>query len=190
MIKENVRDLDFENDPHLFTVYFQEILGITNDIGFSAQNLNGSMKEPELFFYFLRNLFFSIGRLTQFLWPTQNRGRGRFRASKLRERLGIEGEWYLKDLKFRNDLAHFDERIDDWNQTSPRRNMARKCIGPRGMFGGDGLDQKSDFLEVFFTDDSVAVFASNEYKIQEAMDEVAALQEKVAAALKNAREQC
>lgn len=48
-----------------------------------------------------------------------------------------------KDILVRNDLEHFDTRIDDWVENSTKRNYADRNIGPVSAIVG--LDIKDNF---------------------------------------------
>ncbi len=42
----------------------------------------------------------------------------------------------LKSRRLRDHLEHFDERLDDWRDSSTHHNFAQDNIGPVGALGG------------------------------------------------------
>jgi hypothetical protein len=57
----------------------------------------------------------------------------RTRGATLRQQLEIaDGNHVLRSRTLRDHLEHFDERLDDWAQTSPNRNYVQDSIGRWG----------------------------------------------------------
>lgn len=175
--------LDFDEDPRLFEIYLGELGQICNDswscIEKMRPNLEGKNGDTLEFFFYLRIFVFSVGRLVQFLWPARDQGQVGRRAAALRSKLNITKNWYISDTSFRNDIVHFDERLDHWCLNSPHRNLSRHNIMPRGAFGGTKFDQSGDHLECYFNDEHIAVFAGTEFDIQKAADDVGKLAKKI-----------
>lgn len=180
----NLREkLDFEADPYLFEIYLSELDRICRDsmlcISKMYPILKGKNQDPSEFFFYLRIFVFSVGRLVQFIWPVRNQGQVRRRATALRSKLKITKSWYISDTSFRNDIAHFDERLDHWCLNSPHKILFRQNIIQRGVIGGDNFNQSGDHLECYFSDEDIAIFAGTEFNIQKAVDDVEKLAKKV-----------
>lgn len=59
------------------------------------------------------------------------------RGPAIRQELDIHGdEWNIQSKDLRNDLEHYDERLEGWYVTSPRRNMADMGLMPRNAIAG------------------------------------------------------
>jgi hypothetical protein len=91
----------------------------------------------------------SITRISLALWPSSNglnskkpdeqkHARARLNRGKLlRERLEIteDDREIIGDRKFRNHLAHIDERLDDWI-ASGNKSYLSNVLGPRSSISG------------------------------------------------------
>jgi hypothetical protein len=56
------------------------------------------------------------------------------RASRLRELLGLQPDDHpLKSRQLRDHLEHFDERLDDWSETSESHDFVQEHIGPESQ---------------------------------------------------------
>ena len=61
----------------------------------------------------------------------------RARAEFLQEVLGLTNQEHaLKNRTLRDHLEHFDERLDNWQQTSVNKNYVQDYIGPKGGIAG------------------------------------------------------
>jgi hypothetical protein len=58
------------------------------------------------------------------------------RTRRLRKRLGIHRDKILNSTDLRNDLEHFDQRLDNWTQTSTALNISMFNVGPKSMIHG------------------------------------------------------
>jgi hypothetical protein len=58
------------------------------------------------------------------------------RAIALRTELGLPEEHVLKSRKLRDHLEHFDQRLDDWEESSKHRNFVQDNIGPENAIVG------------------------------------------------------
>ncbi len=71
-----------------------------------------------------------------------------------------------KDIDIRNDLEHFDDRIDNWIKNSKTHNFADKNIGNIGPTQAiNGLDPKDSF-RWFVPEKKVIYFADDEYNLE------------------------
>ncbi|NWB64550.1 hypothetical protein HX880_36890 [Pseudomonas sp. F1002] len=71
----------------------------------------------------------------------------RMRSSEILKALNIlEPEHILKSRTLRDHLEHFDERIDNWMQTSKHQNFVQDNIGPLGAIkGSDQSDMMRNY---------------------------------------------
>lgn len=90
-------------------------------------------------------------------WPTDRKKE--MRGKYLREGFSCQNSIeFFKARKFRNHIAHMDERLDDWWLSSKRRNIARKIIGGSNAVVGLDADDMFERLdpangELFFRGD-------------------------------------
>lgn len=92
----------------------------------------------------------------------------RARGAHLQASLGVDDSHPLKSRSLRNYLEHFDEKLDDWAESSINRNMADQIIVPRRdmiSFGTSGTDQ--DILRLFETDTANYIFRGEEFNLRE-----------------------
>lgn len=88
----------------------------------------------------------------------QERGHG------LRAPLGLpERHHPLKGRSLRDHLEHFDERLDDWQETSIRRNIVQDFIGPPGSISG--IDD-ADMMRWFDPTTSTFRFRGSIFELQ------------------------
>lgn len=92
----------------------------------------------------LHSLLTHASNVSKLLWPAPSQGesKGKFksprsiRAEELRKFLGLpENNHPLKSRSIRNHLEHFDERLDQWQKNSVRKNFIQDNIGPLGSIG-------------------------------------------------------
>ncbi|WP_230671065.1 hypothetical protein [Rathayibacter sp. Leaf248] len=74
-----------------------------------------------------------VGMMSKVLWPVDRKDRAR--GVLLRESIGVPLSSMLSDRAVRNALEHADERLQDWYNSSTRRNYTT-LIGPRSLVGG------------------------------------------------------
>ena len=77
--------------------------------------------EHEITIWFcLQNILVSVANLSKLLWPTGRNPSEFSRAirSELRSSLRVTEDSPLKSRRFRNDFEHFDERLEEWANSS------------------------------------------------------------------------
>ena len=89
------------------------------------------------------------------------------RGSYLRQILLLPEEHLLSDRKFRDHIAHMDERIDDWWGDSERHNIARLTVGTRNAISA--FNPKEVF-EYYIPAEKVFFFRGDEINIQESVN--------------------
>lgn len=89
----------------------------------------------------------------------------RTRAADLQAALGLEGQDHpLKNRTLRDHLEHFDERLDNWQQTSVNKNYVQDYIGPRG--GIAGFDER-DMMRQLDPQTGEFIFRGESYSLIE-----------------------
>lgn len=103
------------------------------------------------------------------------------RAHALRGRIGLPAHGHvLRSRRMRDHLEHFDERLDDWQATSKRRNLVQDYIGPpQGIVGMDA----GDMMRCFDPSTGKLRFRGEEYDLTLLAAAVAGIQATLSAAL-------
>ena len=68
---------------------------------------------------FLQNALTYCGVISRYFWPAKSRPIETHRAKLLRKHFHVEDDSALHSRKLRNDLEHFDEKIDAWIMEFP-----------------------------------------------------------------------
>ena len=137
-----------------------------------------------LFVYEGRDLEDFFRRLTEFLSFAANvsrvfwyeggtkieKERAQLRTRILRELIGISEEHPLSKREWRNHLAHYESRIDDWLATSVNMNIARRIVGPIGRVIA-GLNEHEIF-EQYDPTNHVFYFRGAKYPINEIQSDI------------------
>jgi hypothetical protein len=84
---------------------------------------------------------------------------------------------FLGDRKMRNHIAHMDERLQNWHDHSPNRNIVRLNFGPRNAIGGDAISS-GDIFEQYIPDERTIIFRGDEYNLQALLETATRLLEK------------
>jgi hypothetical protein len=101
---------------------------------------------------------------------------GSIRTAVLREIVGLTDEHPLSKRDWRNHIAHYESRIDNWLLNSQRMNIARRIIGPIGQTVS-GLDEHEIF-EQYDPANHTFYFRGTRYSVNEIhndLNEIAAL---------------
>ncbi|MDX1782357.1 MAG: hypothetical protein R3256_13720, partial [Thalassovita sp.] len=78
-------------------------------------------------FYYLHSILVNSAAVSISFWPTREKYHARGEA--LRKGFGLDDEILsLKDRTLRNHIVHFDERLDEWFETSQNHNIAHCLI--------------------------------------------------------------
>lgn len=98
----------------------------------------------------------------------------RWRSTVLSNIFGREQKDKLKNLvKVRNDLEHFDERIDEWVLGSKRHNFVDMNINDRGPLSIAGVDGRDFFRNL---EGGALTFAGRNYNLDELYNLVLSLE--------------
>jgi hypothetical protein len=71
----------------------------------------------------------------------------------------------LKDRRLRNHLEHYDERLDDWVESSPRRVYVDMSMGPKEAVTAGGI-QDSEVMRLFDPKTWIFAFRGEEFNLQ------------------------
>lgn len=138
----------------------------------AAQDLRASTQrgDTDRVWYSVQALLIAAGNVSKLLWParsgTPNRG------DQLRESLSVPDASPLEPRTFRNHFEHFDERLEAWATSSPRRGFVDANIGPAGFISGP---RASDFLRNFDTTNHAVMFRGDMYELRPLIDSLQTL---------------
>ena len=98
------------------------------------------------------------------------------RGEKLRKSLGIEDNSPIQPRNFRNHFEHFDERLEEWAESSERHNFVDSSVLPPNMIAG--IDQK-DYLRNFDSTTWTLTFRGDKYELKSIIKAIYELYPKV-----------
>lgn len=106
-------------DDHELTWYMHELimhgLGVSRDF----QQLQTTLADPEtrqtrIVWFHLTGFLSHAAMISKYLSPINARGVKRARISALRDKLGVDDSSDILPRNARDNIEHFDERIDNW----------------------------------------------------------------------------
>jgi len=108
---------------------------------------------------------------SKLLWPPGNSNKARGERAKnrgkhLRASLGVDGEHALRSRRLRDHLEHYDERIDDWAETSPNKNIVDNMIGQRSAIGGNAI-KDTDIMRLYDPSAKKFIFRGESFDVQD-----------------------
>lgn len=123
------------------------------------------------FFQYALDLIHHASAISRIFWPPGGRNkeskkRAQRRGQFLRDLLELQSGHALQNRALRDHFEHFDERLDEWAESSKNRNIVRQLFGPRTAIGGDAI-QDSDIIHHFDPDTNIFGFRGEHYNIQE-----------------------
>jgi hypothetical protein len=123
----------------------------------------------------VQNIAIQGAGLSRYFWPARNREPHSARAVHLRAGLGIREESPLRDRDLRNQMEHFDEKLDQFCQGTVVGNILPQYVGP---FPGEPRVPRHIF-RAYYTDQAVFEVLGRRYSMQPIVDEIAALHERL-----------
>ncbi|PNS00592.1 hypothetical protein X928_04815 [Petrotoga miotherma DSM 10691] len=131
-----------------------------------------SNNNSDIVWYAIQNFLVAVGNISKIFWPTRNKERG----EELRRSLGIEDNSPIQPRNFRNHFEHFDERLEEWAESSERLILADSNIGPSNMI--TGIDPK-DYLRNFDPTSWTLTFRGDKYELKPIIKAICELYPKV-----------
>ena len=128
------------------------------------KEVEGDLFQPAL------DLVHHAAAVSRIFWPPggrnkQSRMRAQKRGQNLRDILELPSGHAVQDRSLRDHFEHFDERLDDWAETSKNRNIVQRFIGSRNDIGGDSI-MDSDIIHHFDPSKNTFGFRGEHYDIQ------------------------
>lgn len=121
----------------------------------------------DIFWASVQNCLTAVANISKALWGQG----GKYAKDRepLRQSLAVGNGSPLKPTSMRNNFEHFDERLDEWYQTSTHRNHADYLIGPENMIAGIA---DTDIFRVFNPDTGDVFFWGKRYPLRSIVEEV------------------
>ena len=128
------------------------------------------------FFRELNNLLQYASSVSRLFWPPISKDKSATKRSKargdyLRNVLNMNDGHILHKRTFRDHLAHYDERLDDWAETSAHKAFVDNNIGPPSAFSGDAINDK-DIMRHYDPHSNKFFFRGEFLNIRELIDGV------------------
>lgn len=125
---------------------------------------------PSEFFREAADFLQHSSAVSRLLWPPGSTDRAKKKRAKkrgvhLRQVLHVDDAHVLKTRTLRDHFEHLDERLDDWAETSPNKNIVDNMIGPRAAIGGDAIKDK-DIIRMFDPGTKLIIFRGDRFDIQ------------------------
>lgn len=189
----NTPESIYKMDRHTEEVYLQELdtqctfaINAINGLNNVMPRLNaGDVDQPtrntlhKEVFRTLHSFLIHSSNASKLLWPSSRKAKPR--GAHLRDILNIKDTHPLKNRTLRNHLEHFDERLDDWAETSVNRNYAQDLIMPRNAFAG--FDPK-DCMRWYDPSAKEMIFRGSTFNIVEILDGLADVKTRIVPVLK------
>lgn len=179
-------------DAHAKSTYLREVATQSQFALNAAANLNHALneirtkgKETDLHqrtamqsevFRSIHSLLTHASNISRMFWPprpskvkAEGQGAGpedfSERGATLRAAVGLPDDGHpLKSRRLRDHLEHFDERLDDWVNTSHARNYAQDTIAPWGSISGIA---ESDVMRWYDQQSRRFIFRGESLDVQE-----------------------
>ena len=134
---------------------------------------------------FVKRILIESGAISLVLFPSPNSPKtSKDRALFLCSEFSVAETSILKDRALRNDLAHLDERLDNWAMSSQNKTFGRGMLGSRADAAKIGLNS-DDILGLFDTQRLVYSFRKNDVSIDELVGEVRSIAHSIRRKLKD-----
>ena len=146
-----------------------------------------SNQNPSEFFREAGDFLQHSSAVSRVLWPpgSKNRAkkkRAKQRGSHLRAKLAVPENHALQARNLRDHFEHFDERLDEWAETSPHKNIVDNMIGPRNAIGGSAIKDE-DIMRMYDPANKEIVFRGETFNVQVLVSGVQDIQAKATARL-------
>lgn len=154
-----------DRDWMLLSLFIYEVKSLTDEIDLRRLDLESQLKFEDT-----RNTISSIKMILlisaqlSFIFHPINRHRER--AVFLRRAFNLDSDIdLLGDRKIRNHIAHMDERLHDWHNTSRSYNIFRGVVGSRNGISGPGFSE-DDIFEQYIPEEGIFAFRGEEYDLR------------------------
>jgi hypothetical protein len=174
-------------DEFIEGIYLNELLVQCQYAVDAVKRMNeilASRGGPSEFFREAGDFLQHSSAVSRLLWPPgstnrANKKRAKRRGAHLRQALKVDDGHVLRNRTLRDHFEHLDERLDDWAETSPNKNIVDNMIGPRAAIGGDAIKDQ-DIIRMFDPTTKLIVFRGERFDIQGLVNGLTEVQSKAA----------
>lgn len=111
----------------------------------------------------LQNIVQQAAALSRYFWPmTKGNERYESRAQQLRAAYSVKAESPLKDRGLRNQIEHFDEKLDDYLKDGIVGYILPEYVGP--LLERDGVP--GHLFRAYYLDEGIFEVLGKQYKVQ------------------------
>ena len=131
----------------------------TSDDPLCNLDVNGLLNE-------LQNFILQAAAISRYFWPARTGHEAR--AGHLREVLGVGDDNPLRNRDLRNDIEHFDEKLDAYLADGIVGHILPEYVGPLPENNG----VPTHMFKAYYLDAGVFEMLGNRYQIQPIADEI------------------
>ena len=114
--------------------------------------------------------------ISRYFWPVREREPHRSRARRLREGLKIRDDSPLRSRGLRNQMEHFDERLDIFVHGGVAGTILPAYVGP----DAGEPEVPTHRFRAYYTDCGVLEILGNRYEMQPIVDEISEIHDRIA----------
>jgi len=150
-------------ETHVLRIFQREIERQCKFAIIAAEDMYKALQiaDTDRLWYSIQAFLVAAGNVSKLLWPSSPQIPER--AEELKKSLGVSEDSPLVPRTFRNHFEHFDERLENWANTSKRQNFVDSNVGPTGMISGI---EPQDYLRNFDPSKATVTFRGDEYQLQ------------------------
>lgn len=161
-------------DDHVETIYLRELISQC-EWGLAAVDAFNRALEAhsnKALFHEAHSLLQHAASVSRLLWPPGKTTRAVARGDALRKSLSLTTATdALKARTLRDHFEHYDERIDDWAETSVNKNIVIDMIGQRSAIGGNGITDR-DIMRAYDPSTKQLWFRGERFDVQKIVDAI------------------
>jgi hypothetical protein len=123
-------------DPHLVRIFMFEIAHQCDFAERADSQIELAVREGDAtgIWFAIHALLSAAANVSKIFWPPNTAFAAR--GAELQAALSVRSDSTIERREARNHLEHFDERIERWYASSPRRNFIDTNVGPPEMMSG------------------------------------------------------
>ena len=139
------------------------------------------------FFQYALDLIHHAAAVSRIFWPPGGRNkastkRAHKRGQSLRDLIQLKNGHPVQNRALRDHFEHFDERLDEWAESSVNRCIVGKLFGPRSSIGGDSI-KDSDIINHYDPETKRFGFRGEYFDIQQLVSGLTDIYQKTEAKL-------
>lgn len=164
-------------------IFYIEILSQIDFTIIAVKDFNKELRkehniDSDRFWYSIQSFLVSVANISKILYPSPNsKPINKMRAERLRQSLSLPEDSILSSKSLRNCFEHYDEKLDDF-QKSNNGIFIEKAICDIGGIAVNG-ETTGFYMKHFNPRTNVLSFKGTKYNLQDVVNEIMVLKEKV-----------